>query len=183
MSTDTPETSIPVGIHSRRLFAACFQRFYGDVVRYARRRVGPEVALDVAAEVFVVAWRRVDHLTSVDNQLAWLYGVARLTVANTMRSERRRSALQQRAAREARPNETRESSGRAETLAALSRLASNDQEVLRLVAWEGLKGIDLAVALGISEVAARSRLHRARHRFERAFVAELAVTTKGERHD
>jgi RNA polymerase sigma-70 factor, ECF subfamily len=164
------------------LFAACYQRFYGDVVRYARRRVGPEMAGDVAAEVFVVAWRRVDDLMSADNQLAWLYGVARLTVANTMRSDRRRSALQKRAAGEARLEEALDPSDRAETLAALRRLAPKDQEVLQLVAWEGLKGEDLAVALGISEVAARSRLHRARQRFGRALGAELALTIEGERH-
>ena len=164
------------------MFAACYQRFYGDVVRYARRRVGPEMAGDVAAEVFVVAWRRVDDLMSANNQLAWLYGVARLTVANTIRSDRRRSALHKRAAREIRQKEALEPSGKAETLAALRRLAPKDQEVLQLVAWEGLKGEDLAVALGVSEVAARSRLHRARQRFERALGAELALAIKGERH-
>ncbi len=183
MSTDRPETSIPIGDDARRLFASCYQRFYGDVVRYARRRVGPELAGDVVADVFVVAWRRVGDLTSADNQLAWLYGVARLTVANTMRSERRRSALQRRAAEETRPDEAREPSGTTETLAALSRLAPKDQEVLRLVAWEGLKGGALAVALGTSEVAARSRLQRARRRFERALGAEHALTTRGDQHD
>lgn len=182
LSADKPETSTPLGDDARELFAVCYQRFYSDVVRYARRRVGPEMAGDVAAEVFVVAWRRVNDLTSADNQLAWLYGVARLTVANAMRSERRRSALQQRAAGETRPEEAREPYGSAETLAALRRLAPKDQEVLRLVAWEGLKGEDLAVALGTSKVAARSRLHRARRRFERALGAQRALTTKGERH-
>ena len=160
----------------------CFERFYGDVVRYARRRVGAEMAGDVAAEVFVVAWRRVDDLVAVDNQLAWLYGVARLTVANTVRSERRRSALQRRAASVAGSDEASESSGGTETLAALRRLAPRDQEVLRLVAWEGLKGGDLATALGTSEAAARSRLYRARHRYERALRAERALTNRGEQH-
>jgi DNA-directed RNA polymerase specialized sigma24 family protein len=32
------------------------------------------------------------------------------------------------------------------------------------VAWEGLTSTEAAEALGISKVAARSRLHRARHR-------------------
>ena len=183
LSTDSSKTSIPVGNDTRRLFAVCFQRFHSDVVRYARRRVGPEMAGDVAAEVFVVAWRRIDDLMSVDNQLAWLYGVARLTVANTMRSERRRSTLQRRTAAATGLEEPSEPSGGTETLAALGRLAPKDQEVLRLVAWEGLKGKALALALGTSEVAARSRLHRARRRFERALGAERALTTKGERHD
>lgn len=72
--------------------------------------------------------------------------------------------------------------GGTETLAALRRLAPRDQEVLRLVAWEGLKGGDLATALGTSEAAARSRLYRARHRYERALRAERALTNRGEQH-
>ena len=182
MSTDRRETNISLEDDARELFAVSYQRFYNDVVRYARRRVGSGIELDVAAEVFVVAWRRVDDLMSADSQLAWLYSVARLTVANTLRSERRRSWLQQRAAGEVRPDDARESSDRVETLAALRRLAPKDQEVLQLVAWEGLKGEDLAVALGTSEVAARSRLHRARRRFERALETEHALTTEGQRH-
>lgn len=182
MSAERRETNIPLENDARELFVGCYQRFYNDVLRYARRRVGSGIAADVAAEVFVVAWRRIDELRSVDSQLAWLYGVARLTVANTMRSERRRSSLQQRAAGEIRPDEDRKPSGRVETLAALGRLDPKDQEVLQLVAWEGLAGEDLAVALGTSEVAARSRLHRSRRRFERALETEHALTTKGERH-
>lgn len=182
LTNDSSELSTPLGDDARRQFALCYQSFYSDIVRYARRRVGPEMAVDVAAEVFVVAWRRVDDLTAADSQLAWLYGVARLTVANTMRSERRRSALQRKATTEIRSHEAGEPSASSETLTALSRLTPKDQEVLRLVAWEGLNSRDLAVALGTSEVAARSRLHRARRRFERALETEHASTTEGERN-
>ena len=48
--------------------------------------------------------------------------------------------------------------------AALASLSSGDQEVLRLVAWDGLTPAQVAVVLGCTPVAARTRLHRARSR-------------------
>lgn len=182
MNTDRSETTTLLGEEPGEFFAGCFERFYGDVFRYARRRVGPDVAGDVAAEVFLVAWRRVGDLAVVDNPLAWLYGVARLTVANIVRSEQRRSALHRKATAAVRPDEIREPSGSEGILAALARLSPKDQEVLRLVAWEGLKGEDLAVALGTSLVAARARRYRARRRLEEALKVEQILSQKGEQH-
>ena len=46
----------------------------------------------------------------------------------------------------------------------LDALGDEDQEILKLVAWDGLTPSQAAVALGISAVAARTRLHRARRR-------------------
>jgi RNA polymerase sigma-70 factor (ECF subfamily) len=51
---------------------------------------------------------------------------------------------------------------------ALDGLAAADRELLLLVAWEGLTPAEAAAALGISPVAARSRLHRARKRAMKA---------------
>lgn len=48
--------------------------------------------------------------------------------------------------------------------AALASLSERDQEVLRLVAWDGLTPAQVAVVLGCTPVAARTRLHRARGR-------------------
>ena len=47
---------------------------------------------------------------------------------------------------------------------ALGRLGPDDQEILRLVAWEELARDEIAVVLGISRGAVRVRLHRARRR-------------------
>jgi RNA polymerase sigma factor (sigma-70 family) len=52
--------------------------------------------------------------------------------------------------------------------AALDGLAASDRELLLLVAWEGLTPTEVAAALGISQVAARTRLHRARKRAMKA---------------
>jgi RNA polymerase sigma-70 factor (ECF subfamily) len=49
---------------------------------------------------------------------------------------------------------------------ALALLSEPDAEVLRLWAWEHLEPAEIATALGISSVASRVRLHRARRRLE-----------------
>lgn len=142
-------------------FADAYRRWYPDVFRYVRRRVGDDLAPDVTAEVFTVAWRRQERFTEADLPLAWLYGVARNCVGNARRSHRRRRALSDRAAATAgytAPDDT------AEVLDALDRLSTGDREILALVAWEGLSGPELAVALGTSEATARKRLERARTR-------------------
>jgi RNA polymerase sigma-70 factor (ECF subfamily) len=47
---------------------------------------------------------------------------------------------------------------------AVARLSDDDQELLRLVAWEELGREEIALVLGISRTAVRVRLHRARRR-------------------
>ncbi len=146
-------------------FDTAYRRWYPDVFRYVRRRVGDDRAGDVTADVFVVAWRRQDKLLAADHQLAWLYGVAKLCISNAHRGKRRRGALVERAI--AQPYRTAHEPD-VEVIDALDRLPAADRDVLTLVAWEGLAGAELAAALGCSEPAARKRLSRARARLQEA---------------
>src|SRR5207248_9291870 len=59
-----------------------------------------------------------------------------------------------------------------DVVAALKQVRRDDQEVLRLAAWEGLTNAELAVALGCSENAATIRLHRARKRLAEQLAKE-----------
>jgi RNA polymerase sigma-70 factor (ECF subfamily) len=152
-------------------FEDAYRRWYPDVFRYCRRRVGDDLAQDATAEVWATAWRRRDVLAEVDEPLAWLYGVARKTVANARRGRGRRMALADRARSTAEPDAPDTST---EVFDALRRLGEDDRELLRLTAWEGLSGKELAVALGLSEQAARKRLSRARSR--------LAAELQGANH-
>jgi len=61
---------------------------------------------------------------------------------------------------------------RQELRVALAALTEAEREVLLLVAWEGLTPTEAAEALGLTPVAARSRLHRARTRAQAA-LAEM----------
>src|SRR4051794_32625406 len=74
-----------------------FERIYTAnlplIIGYAARRCAEHSdAADVAAEVFVVAWRRLDEIAEGEERL-WLFGVARRVVANHLRGRVRRNRL------------------------------------------------------------------------------------------
>ena len=77
-------------------------REHADAVyRYALRR-DPGGAEDLVAEVFLVAWRRLDDVPA-EAELPWLLGVARRAHANQRRSTGRQRALRDRLARQPEP--------------------------------------------------------------------------------
>jgi RNA polymerase sigma-70 factor (ECF subfamily) len=148
-----------------------FEAHHRALLAYAARRC-PTVsdAEDVVAEVFLVAWRRLDDVPAGDAALPWLYGVARKTIGNQRRGLLRRGRLQARLEQTAERPATPAPTGTEPALEALARLSEGDRELLRLVAWEGLSHAEIAAVLGISVNAVAIRLHRARSRFEQALV-------------
>ena len=56
---------------ARVRFSQMYGALYGRIHAYAQRRVGTEAADEVAAETFLVAWRRLDAIPS--EPLPWLY--------------------------------------------------------------------------------------------------------------
>jgi RNA polymerase sigma factor (sigma-70 family) len=165
---------------SDRLAEVRFRGLYADhgreILAYALRRVSdPEDAADVVAETFLVAWRRADEVPPGEQARLWLYGVARRALANQQRGERRRERLGERLRADLAPALAgAPDPPDPDVLAALERLQPEDREVLRLSAWEELSPSEVARTLGISAVAARSRLHRARRRLRRALMEEEA---------
>lgn len=160
-------------------FTELFQRTHISLLAYAVRRVAdPADAADVVAETFVVAWRRIDEVPPVGEDLPWLYGVARRVLANHRRGQRRRDALADRLRQVLTEATTPgpEDGQIAAVTEALARLRPPDQEILRLLAWEGLSHEEIAVALGIGRGAVRVRLHRARARL----ATELATVSARE---
>jgi RNA polymerase sigma-70 factor (ECF subfamily) len=147
-------------------FRAFYENSYGTIRAYAARRVGAEDADEIAAETFLVAWRKFDAIPS--EPLPWLYGVARNVVsrhhAGKGRHERARTALEN--------ERTGLSSGESDAgdpwlWEAWEQLSGTDREVLALVAWEDLSVAEGARALGCSAPVFSVRLHRARRRLER----------------
>ena len=138
-----------------------------DILGYALRRTqDPEDAADVVAETFLVAWRRLGEVPLDGEARLWLYGTARHVLANHDRGARRRDRLTERLRDELRrqlPVVHRTGEGSA-LLDALAGLGEADRELLMLIGWEELTPTQAARALGISPLAARTRLHRARRR-------------------
>lgn len=146
-------------------FSWLFEAHYGLVHAFAERRVGRDLADEVAAETFLVAWRRLEAVPA--EPLPWLYGVARNVVLRQRRASARHATTQELIARE-RPGPVTDDDGEHDGLwRAWEQLSDNDREVLSLAAWEELSVRDAAQVLGVPASVFSVRLHRARRRLER----------------
>jgi RNA polymerase sigma-70 factor, ECF subfamily len=166
-----------------------FERIYREnfraVLRFAAARIDPERAKDVAAETFLVAWRRLDAVPPEPRP--WLLGVARKVIAGQFRSETRREALAARLQGAHGGGSADLSAAVAErdhVISAFAALSEDDREVLRLVTWDGLSAAEAADVLGVSRLAYAVRLHRARRRLARGLEPDpkpesRSATTQG----
>lgn len=179
---------------------ARFQRMFTShrdaVWAYCYRRLGRNDVADAEAEVFLVAWRRIDQAPREADELLWLYGVARNVVRNSMRSSIRRRRLRGKIGSMNQPNpptpETLvvRSAEDSELLTAVARLRPLDQELLRLRTWEELSLADIARVTELSVRAVESRLARVRKQLARSLgvpkssrstVSPRPVSEGGER--
>jgi RNA polymerase sigma factor (sigma-70 family) len=153
-------------------FTALYAAHYPDVVRYGVRRLSDvDSSVELAQEVFEVAWRRRTEVP--DYGLPWLYGVARRLLANHWRAQRSRPKTYPLTGVEAESSGGSAADLRADLRAALARLSDTDQEILCLVGWEQLSIAEAADVLGTSRTAAKVRLHRARKRLAAALAAPV----------
>jgi RNA polymerase sigma factor (sigma-70 family) len=162
-------------------FRQVFLSEYRHVLAYALRRTSNLAdAQDVVADAFTVAWRRIEDLPPDEGARPWLFAVARRTIANHRRSQKRRLAGRQRLReRQDVALETEQTIERRQrfhaVLAGLTRLSDEEQEVLRLSTWEGLSHREMGMVLGCSENAAAIRLHRARRRLAEVMKEDLSA--------
>ena len=168
----------------RRRFDELFAAYGADIVAYCGWRVPSQSdGQDVAAEVFLTAWRRLDEVPHGDAGRVWLYATARRVTANHRRSSRRRAALQEKLALDATTAPHAADAMDAESALvrdALRRLGQRDREILLLAEWEGLSPAEIAGVLGCLTVTARGRLHRARSRFRAVFEELRATGDRGQ---
>lgn len=162
-------------------FAVLFDRYWTDVVGFVSRRTAHDEAVDLAAEVFRIAFeRRHDFVPQHDTARPWLYGIA----SNLLRSQRRRQDRGRRAVRRlagrARIEDldfTADIDGTLDAAsvsprlrAALLALAADDRAVLLLAEWDDLAYAEIAELQQIPVGTARSRAHRARRQLRAALA-------------
>lgn len=154
-------------------FAAIFDRYGALMLRFLERRAGPDVAEDLLAELFRVAFeRRSSFDPSRQDAAPWLYGIATNLLRRHRRSQERRLRAVARMLAESSLSTddfTEELADRLDAVqrlpqvvAAIWGLPEPDREVLLLVAFEGLAHNDVAHAMNIPEGTVKSRLNRAR---------------------
>lgn len=156
-------------------FAIIFERHYDAIYRLVARRLGHEVAGDIAAEAFAVAFRK-RHEFDVARSSArpWLVGIALNLVARERRQYVRHFEALERLGAErsfsfgdagADPAATSEARAQWAVVAhALLAMPATDRELLLLIAWEEQSYQEAAEALALPIGTVRSRLSRARSR-------------------
>jgi RNA polymerase sigma-70 factor (ECF subfamily) len=149
-------------VSDREQFEALYAAHAGAVRAYAMRRGPVADADDVVAEVFLIAWRRLQDVPA--DARGWLLAVARRVQSNARRGSSRQEALRARLEHERPATVGASPPVDRRVLNALLGLRESDREALLLIAWEGLSNRDAARVLGVRESAFGVRLYRAKRR-------------------
>jgi RNA polymerase sigma-70 factor (ECF subfamily) len=159
-------------------FEQVFERRFDAVHNFLRRRVGGDLADELAAEAFARAFAaRGRFVAAHESALPWLLGIASNLIADHRRAEGRRLAALARAAGEPAPSRLQPAEPLDAALAeALAALPVRDRDALLLLAWGELSYEEVAVALAIPLGTVRSRINRARRRLGER-LGEAAATT------
>jgi RNA polymerase sigma-70 factor (ECF subfamily) len=160
-------------------FRELYDRWAQRLLAYFYRRVfDAEVAADLLAETFAVAYERRHRFRDVGSPgSAWLFGIAQKELAHWVRHRE----AEQRAVRRLGivvPALDDESIARIEALAdvaaqrpalreALDRMTDLERDAVQLRVLEELDYQTIAARLGCSEVTARGRVHRGLTRLAR----------------
>ncbi|MGI5284886.1 RNA polymerase sigma factor [Nonomuraea polychroma] len=153
------------------LFTAVHDRYYRDIYLYVASRLDTQIAEDITAETFLLAFDRRNRFDPERGSLRpWLFGFA----TNLIARHRRKEIRHYRALARLDPESVMEghedrvvSSVAAQRMQphlakALAALSSGERDALLLVALGQLSYDEVALALGISTGTVGSRLSRAR---------------------
>jgi RNA polymerase sigma-70 factor (ECF subfamily) len=155
------------------LFAAHHGEIYAYLIRMLR---DPELAADLTQDAFVKAYRNYDTLEKPENARAWLYQIAhRVALDHIRRQKIVRFLPWTGESRGAAPSTERlvmDAHLSSDMQRALERIPERQRAALLLAELHDLTGLELAAALGVSHVAARALLTRARESLRQALAAE-----------
>jgi RNA polymerase sigma-70 factor, ECF subfamily len=147
-------------------FESLYGRYGPDVFRFALYLCGNRAdAEDIAAETFARAWMTRDRLR-LPTVKAYLFAIARNLHRMGWRSGRRSAPLDDTLA-DGSPGPDVRAEGRdqlARVLAALQELPEVDRAAVLMRAQDGMSHAEIARALGLTEVAVKVKVHRARLR-------------------
>jgi RNA polymerase sigma-70 factor (ECF subfamily) len=158
------------------LFARHHTEIYAYLLRMLRE---PELAADLTQDAFIKAYRNYETLEKPENARAWLYQIAHRVALDEIRRRKIIRFLPW-------TGESPGSAPSAERLVmdahlsgdmqrALARIPERQRAALLLAELHDLTGLELAAALGVSHVAARALLTRARESLRQALASERAA--------
>jgi len=143
-----------------------YRRYAGAVTTVARSGLwSDDLVADAVQQTFVKAWRGRGEFDPDRPFAPWLYAIARRTMIDLVRRERRRQhPAPADDAVVTLPTELSDVWEKFEVRAALDELAPEEREVLRLCYFEGCTHAEAARVLGIPIGTIKSRSHRAHRR-------------------
>jgi RNA polymerase sigma-70 factor, ECF subfamily len=162
-----------------------FAKHHGEIYAYLLRMLRDgELAADLTQDAFVKAYRNYDTLEKAENARAWLYQIAHRVALDELRRRKIIRFLPW-------TGESRGAAPSAEHMAmelrlsgdlqrALDKIPERQRAALLLAELHDLTGLELAAALGVSHVAARALLTRARESLRQALAAERAAESAAE---
>lgn len=167
-------------------FTGLFDDNFRDILAFALRRTGdPQVAADVAAETFAIAWQQLAAVPKGRRARLWLFGVARNVAIAAYRTEQR----QHRVADVLRNQLVAFATTQPDTELAVSvrdaldTLDPLDKDLIVLTVWHDMSTKDAATAVGLRSGTARVRLHRARQRLRTLLGDSISPTSAREDHN
>ncbi len=172
---------ISASLADPRAFGVVFERHFGAIHGYLRRRLDRELADELASQTFLVAFDRRERFDRRrSDSRPWLFGIA----TNLARNHRRREIRELRALAELAPVPMPGIEGvearvdaermRGQLARCLAELPGEEADVLLLLAWSELDQPEIAAALEIPTGTVKSRLSRARGRLRDALVLPAA---------
>lgn len=185
VTVDVPRDDIGP-IDARAEIEVLFSLHHAEILAFLTRMVrDPELAADMAQETFVKAYRAFPTLADREHARAWLYQIAHRIALDEFRRRRIVRFLPW-------TGESRGSAPSAEHLAlegrlsaqmerALLRVPERQRAALLLAELHDLTGLELADVLGVSHLAARAILTRARHSLRAALEAERSQSGEDDR--
>jgi RNA polymerase sigma-70 factor (ECF subfamily) len=170
------------------IFEAFYREHVEDLQRFVARRVGDrERAADLTAEIFLAAIGSAHrYRPGRGTPKAWLYGIARVLVANDRRRRGRERVGEEglRGSALLDPDDAARIDARIDAAAqsrhlyaAMDSLPEAERAVLELVAIDELTVAEAAAAAGVRSGTARVRLYRARRKLRAELEAAAALPT------
>ena len=175
-------------LNEPKAFTPIFDRHFDAVHRYLHRRAGRDVADELAAETFAIAFERRTSCRGTGSALPWLYGIATNLLRRRWRAERRQLRAFARSGVDRWVNYEDEAASRVDDAALGARLAGalatmrrSERDALLLYALAGLSYGEIAIALDVPVGTVRTWLHRAREvaRQELAEQAPRSLANSG----
>ena len=150
-------------------FIALYKDSYPRIHKYVLRRVDDaELAQELAADVFRVAWQKWDGAGSPE--IPWLFTVARNLIGNAYRGRDRQKALRDKLM----VSSVEDSWGNSDNASvedAMMALREKDRDILQLAYWDELTIAEISQVLQCTQSSAKVRLHRPREAYRKLLPA------------